>query len=88
MSKEFKGTQGQWILSPNQEKFIANSDDKFAIAKVFKNFMISGSEQKANAKLIVKAPEMLEALQFFVNNNMLSVIGEEVAERLINEILE
>ena len=35
-----------------------------------------------------EAPEMLEALQFFVNNNMLSVIGEEVAERLINEILE
>ena len=45
-------------------------------------------EMKANAKLISKAPEMLEALQFFVNNNMLSVIGEEVAERLINEILE
>ena len=45
-------------------------------------------ETKANALLISKAPEMLEALQFFVNNNMLSVIGEEVAERLINEILE
>lgn len=88
MSKEFKGTQGAWVLSPNQEEFIANVDDKFAIAKVFKNGMISESEQKANAKLIVKAPEMLEALQFFVNNNMLSVIGEEVAERLINEILE
>ena len=49
---------------------------------------ITKEEMKANAKLIVKAPEMLEALQFFVNNNMLSVIGEEVAERLINEILE
>ena len=46
------------------------------------------TEAKANALLISKAPEMLEALQFFVNNNMLSVIGEEVAERLINEILE
>ena len=45
-------------------------------------------ETKENANLISKAPEMLEALQFFVNNNMLSVIGEEVAERLINEILE
>ena len=88
MSKEFKGTQGQWILIPNHEEFIANSDDKFAIAKVLKNSMISESEQKSNAKLIVKAPEMLEALQFFVNNNMLSAIGEEVAERLINEILE
>ena len=39
--------------------------DKFAIAKVFKNGMISESEQKANAKLIAKSPEMLEALQFF-----------------------
>jgi hypothetical protein len=29
--------------------------------------------------------EMLEALQFFVNNNMLSIIGEEVALRLIQE---
>ncbi len=33
-------------------------------------------ETKENANLISKAPEMLEALQFFVNNNMLPVIGE------------
>jgi hypothetical protein len=29
--------------------------------------------------------EISEALQFFVNNNMLSIIGEEVALRLIQE---
>ena len=91
MSKEFKGTQGEWKIDledkPTERVEIRNSNNNCFI-DVWKLGKITEEEMKANAKLISKAPEMLEALQFFVNNNMLSVIGEEVAERLINEILE
>ena len=87
MSKEFKGTQGQWVLEKDgNSAFFINSTEREEIVSVW--IEDDETEAKANALLISKAPEMLEALQFFVNNNMLSVIGEEVAERLINEILE
>jgi uncharacterized protein YacL (UPF0231 family) len=87
MSKEFKGTQGQWALEKDgNSSFFINSTEREEIVSVW--IEDDETEAKANALLISKAPEMLEALQFFVNNNMLSVIGEEVAERLINEILE
>lgn len=88
MSKEFKGTKGQWELIGNEihcnNLLVGYATNSFSF---FKN-STNNTEAKANALLMSKAPEMLEALQFFVNNNMLSVIGEEVAERLINEILE
>lgn len=35
-----------------------------------------------------KAPEMLEMLKSFVDNNMLSVVGEEMAVKLIKEATE
>lgn len=43
---------------------------------------------EANALLISKAPEMLEMLQYFVDNNMLSVVGEEMAKQLIKQATE
>ena len=91
MSTEFKGTQGEWKIdleykSTERVQIIDSNNNGFI--DVWKLGKITKEEMQANAKLISKAPEMLEALQFFVNNNMLSVIGEEVAERLINEILE
>jgi hypothetical protein len=46
---------------------------------------VSEEEASANEKLISKAPEMLEMLQYFVENNMLSVTGEEMAKQLIKE---
>jgi hypothetical protein len=35
-----------------------------------------------------KAPEMLEMLKYFVENNMLSAHGDEIAEQLIKEATE
>ena len=91
MGKEFKGIKGEWKIdleykSIERVQIIDSNNNGFI--DVWKLGKITKEEMQANAKLISKAPEMLEALQFFVNNNMLSVIGEEVAERLINEILE
>lgn len=40
-------------------------------------------ESEANAKLISCAPEMLQLLENFLEQNMLSVAGEELAEKLI-----
>ena len=94
MGKEFKGTKGQWDFVQGMKEgnlqshfFIISNKSQFNVCKI-QSATMDLTEAKSNAKLISKAPEMLEALQFFVNNNMLSAIGEEVAERLINEILE
>ena len=87
MSKEFKGTKGFWNLTSSDTFYHEIMSDELNLIGYVAKLDIE-IESNANVKLIVKAPEMLEALQFFVNNNMLSVIGEEVAERLINEILE
>ena len=83
---EFKGTKGKWFIW--REDLIVTDyntkEDVICIKPQIKNI----ENWKANALLISKAPEMLKALQFFVNNNMLSVIGEEVALRLIQEATE
>jgi hypothetical protein len=81
---EFKGTKGNWYVSKGHKTI--NDEKGFGIAQ--ENGIRNSNEWDANALLISKAPEMLEALQFFVNNNMLSVIGEEVALRLIKEATE
>ena len=91
MGKEFKGIKGEWKIDleyKSTERVEIRDSNNNCFIDVWKLGKITEEEMKANAKLISKAPEILEALQFFVNNNMLSVIGEEVAERLINEILE
>lgn len=49
---------------------------------------ICAIEKKANALLISKAPEMLEMLKSFVDNNMLSIVGEEMAVKLIKQATE
>lgn len=45
-------------------------------------------EQKSNALLISKAPEMLEMLEYFVEKDMLSAYGEALANQLIKEATE
>lgn len=89
---EFKGTKGKWSYS--KQKGIKNhcfqaqvwneNGDSMAIIEPTDNEY----EASANALLISKAPEMLEMLQYFVDNNMLSVVGEEIAKQLIKEATE
>jgi hypothetical protein len=92
MSKEFKGTK-EWQISKidsDDLKLIYIYKESKHIVKgicymCFENEITE--EVEANAKLIKNAPEMLEVLQFFVNNNMLSIIGEEIALRIINDTI-
>jgi len=64
--KGFKGTKGEW-------KVISNEVDRFEIVGVqegFKNILsndIDFGTQKANAKLIAAAPDLLKACQRALN---------------------
>jgi hypothetical protein len=42
-------------------------------------------ESEANAKLIACAPEMLQLLEYFLDQDMLSIAGESLAEKLIEK---
>ncbi|MGJ1362920.1 hypothetical protein ACR79B_20590 [Sphingobacterium spiritivorum] len=64
---EFKGTKGKWSTNTHSV-FIGNEEliDENVICRLhngIKKYM--GESQKANALLISKAPEMLEAMQDF-----------------------
>ena len=66
MSKEFKGTQGEWKIdleykSIERVQIIDSNNNGFI--DVWKLGKITEEEMKANAKLISKAPEMLEMLE-------------------------
>ena len=54
----------------------------------FNCFDLTRSVSKKDQLLISKAPEMLEMLEYFVENNMLSITGEEMAKQLIKEATE
>ncbi len=65
---EFKGTKGKWVID-NEEVFI-NESGVLVTPISIENFMIGfidvygdQPEDKANALLISKAPEMLDMLQ-------------------------
>lgn len=81
---EFKGTKGKWVLK-DTENWInlidSNGDRITSIDKC-------DGRSPYDALLISKAPEMLEMLRSFVDNNMLSVVGEEMAVKLIKEATE
>ena len=76
---EFKATKGKWEIHI----------DEFDNYNIISNGHYLGEARNIqDALLISKAPEMLEILEYFVKNNMLSVIGEEMAEQLIKEATE
>lgn len=91
---EFKGTQGKWLQKfegCEPSRVIRSDDGNKEVAQVYR--YNSESEQKANALLISKAPEMLEILQEFVidfDNGVIEdfQIARDRFEKLIQEVTE
>lgn len=75
MSKEFKGTPGPWKVGKITSCVVADSNEALATRGAYENesknyyggFLIGESIGDANAKLIAAAPELLEALQIYLN---------------------
>lgn len=95
---EFKGTKGKWKAVWNGHYYdIKTSIDGYChnlcntISNVF--LAIGNQEEKANALLISKAPEMLQMLESFVNdfdNGLIDdfQIPRDRFEQLIKEATE
>ena len=68
-------TKGEWKVGKNGSSVVSNSDEGLTIngatgddaIKYYGGNLICESVSKANALLISKAPEMLEAMQDFCN---------------------
>ena len=64
---EFKGTKGEWKVKHLDDIFIENEFGE-QICEMPANGIIKYETWRENAKLISKAPEMLEMLQLVVND--------------------
>ena len=86
---EFKGTKGKWAFD-DTDIFSINREESGPVEFIAINGRAysSNSNWEANALLISKAPEMLEMLERFVHQNMLSIQGEEEAIQLIKSATE
>lgn len=78
-----KYTKGKWQFVRYEKTFAIET---FGITNwTILQTITNQPQDEANAKLIACAPEMLEMLEYFVNNNMLSITGEEMAKQLIEK---
>lgn len=78
---EFKGTKGKWSYRYVSGFIKIISENHYDI-------MDAPNEKEANALLISKAPEMLEMLNFIVENVDISMYAQEKIEQLIKEATE
>ena len=93
--EKFKGTPGPWRVSEKRGDLIDirhNSNGIGAISLNLAHVVARQSwlkEAEANAKLIAAAPELLEALQFIINDcsRMIPKCAEEKAMAAINKAL-
>jgi hypothetical protein len=90
---EFKGTKGEWKLGGTSVDGVLVSvthPTNRDVCTVWKydNDFLENQEAEANAKLIAAAPDLLEALQFLIRENMLSHKGDEIAQQAIEKALK
>ena len=91
---EFKGTKGKWTYEYDNsdynptEWYTIFSDKGSVLSRNYNERNFQEEEMRANALLISKAPEMLEMLQYFIDNNMISVKADEMAIELIKQATE
>jgi hypothetical protein len=81
---EFKGTKAPWSIEEVNVFYFEVIGDNEVVCEINSPH----EDGKANAQLISCAPNMLEMLQYFVNENMLSITGEEMAIELIKKATE
>ena len=101
---EFKGTKGMWTVDKPFKNYDGNvfidinsektkcenckgSRGGYLIARTYKNAVLK-DEQKANAKLIASAPELLEALIEVVRISDRNNIAWNRAKELIKKVTE
>ena len=87
---EFKGTKGKWVANYQtgswliQDKETYQEGLKGCLAEVY--YFDDGKDTaEYNSLLISKAPEMLEMLNFIVENVDISMYAQEKIEQLIKE---
>jgi len=84
--KTFKGTKGEWLIDNAEPRKVYASNDSSHIS-ISIGIERSDDENRANAKLISAAPELLDALQkLWVARNLTSV-QEDLIEKAINNAL-
>jgi hypothetical protein len=86
--KEFKGTPGKWIADDSDvfTKSIIEGN-VVCISPIDAGLHVSAEYWEANAKLITKAPEMLEMLQHLLKQGSLFPEDDTAIKNLLNEIL-
>lgn len=93
--KEFKGTPGQWRVSEKRGDLIDirhENNEPGAMSLNLAHVVARHSwlkEAEANARLIAAAPELLEALQFIINDcsRMIPKCAEDKARAAINKAM-
>ena len=92
--KEFKGTPGPWIASTYDRSIGPASredDQSYGMILPVAWVAFDGDQryQQQNANLIAAAPELLEALQFIINDcsRMIPKCAEDKAIAAINKAL-
>ena len=92
--KEFKGTPGPWVRESAGRGIgpVGADDDQsygMVIPVAYVDFGESDEVQNSNARLIAAAPELLEALQFIINDcsRMIPKCAEDKAIAAINKAL-
>ena len=92
MGKEFKGIKGEWKIDleyKSTERVEIRDSNNNCFIDVWKLGKITEEEMKANAKLISKAPEMLEMLEYLHDRLGTAFTQEkQEIEQLIKEATE
>ena len=83
---EFKGTKGKWEF--DCDEYADTADVWNGKGENIISYQGHNTERVYDFLLMSKSKEMLEMLQYFVDNNMLSVVGEEMAVKLIKQATE
>jgi len=84
---EFKGTRGEWLIENNEERLLITCNNpNWDIVTTITDL----PQDKANAKLISCAPELLEFIQSLINESE-DIVHSEIkkqAQQLIKKATE